>query len=133
MKEINEITGQIVTAAFTLHSKIGPGLFESVYETLVAADLERRGLRVERQKEVPIFYEGRRFDRGFRADLIVEDCVLIEIKSVLELDKVFFKQTLTYLRLMDFRVGFLINFGAEHLRDSIHRIVNKFEDGKLRR
>jgi GxxExxY protein len=117
-----------VTAAFKIHTKLGPGLFESVYQTVLVAELENAELHVECEKEVPIIFEGRRFEKGFRADIIVEKSVLVEVKSVRKLDPVFAKQTITYLRLTDLRVGLLINFGAPHLRDAIKRFVNKLEE-----
>jgi iron complex transport system substrate-binding protein len=124
MRELNDISGQIVDAAFHIHSKLGPGLLESVYEAILAKELERRGLRVERQRPVPIEFDGMRFDEGFRADLIVENAVIVELKSVEHLAPVHSKQVLTYLRLLDFRLGLLINFGAPVIKDGIKRIVN---------
>jgi len=126
MKELNEISGEIVDAAFHIHSTLGPGLLETVYEVVLARQLERRGLSVERQKIVPIEFEGLHFDEGFRADLIVEHCVIVELKSVERLAPVHSKQLLTYLRLLDYRLGLLINFGAPLIKDGIQRIVNKF-------
>src|SRR5687768_6955243 len=111
MSEINRITGQILNSCLHIHSDLGPGLFESVYETVLAHDLQQRGLRVERQKAVPIKYNGLYVDCAFRADLIVEQCVIVEIKSVADLAPVHSKQLLTYLRLLDYRVGILVNFG----------------------
>ncbi len=125
MPDLNSISGMIVDAAFHIHSTLGPGLLESVYEVVLVHDLEKRGLKVERQKPVPIEYDGIRFDEGFRADLIVENCVVVELKSVEELSRVHSKQLLTYLRLLDYRLGLLINFGAPVIRDGIRRIVNR--------
>jgi len=125
MQDINLISGQIVDAAFHIHSKLGPGLLESVYEVVLAKDLERRGLYVERQKSIPIEFEGLHFEEGFRADLIVERAVIVELKSVELLAPVHYKQLLTYLRLLDYRLGLLINFGAPVIRDGIKRVVNK--------
>jgi GxxExxY protein len=125
MKDLNSITGLIVDAAFHIHSTLGPGLLESVYEVVLGHELEKRGLKVERQKPVPIEFEGIRFEEGFRADLIVENCVVIELKSVEELSRVHSKQLLTYLRLLDYRLGLLINFGAPLIKDGIRRIVNR--------
>ena len=122
---LNQISGQIVDAAFHIHSKLGPGLLESVYEVILAKELERRGLYVERQKSIPIEFEGLHFEEGFRADLIVERAVIVELKSVEVLAPVHPKQLLTYLRLLDYRLGLLINFGAPVLKDGIKRIVNK--------
>jgi iron complex transport system substrate-binding protein len=125
MNGLNQVSGQIVDAAFHIHSKLGPGLLESVYEVILAHELGKRGLKVERQKPVPIEFEGIRFDEGFRADLIVEAAVVVELKSVEELSRVHAKQLLTYLRLLDYRLGLLINFGAPVLRDGIRRVVNR--------
>jgi iron complex transport system substrate-binding protein len=125
VKDLNSISGTIVDAAFHIHSTLGPGLLESVYEVVLAHELEKRGLKVEQQKPVPIEFEGIRFDEGFRADLIVEDCIIVELKSVEELSRVHSKQLLTYLRLLDYRLGLLINFGAPVIKDGIRRIVNR--------
>lgn len=125
IEDLNSISGAIVDAAFHIHRTLGPGLLESVYEVVLAHELEKRGLKVERQKPVPIQFEGIRFDEGFRADLIVEKCVIVELKSVEELSRVHTKQLLTYLRLLDYRLGLLINFGAPVIKDGIRRIVNR--------
>ncbi len=122
---VNEIARQIVDAAFHVHCALGPGLLESVYEAVLARELEKRGLKVERQKAVPIRYEGMQFDEGFRADLVVEDAVLVELKSVEQLARVHSKQVLTYIRLLDYRLGLLINFGAPVIKEGIRRIVNR--------
>ncbi len=103
---------------------MGPGLLESVYETVLAYELEKRGLRIKRQVPVAIVYENLKFDEGFRADLIVEDKVIIELKSVEKVNPVHKKQLLTYLRLTDKKLGLLINFGSEFIRDGISRVVN---------
>lgn len=124
-EQLNQISGQIVDAAFHIHSKLGPGLLESVYEVILAKELERRGLFIERQKAVPIEFEGLHFEEGFRADLVVERAIIVELKSVETLAPVHSKQLLTYLRLLDYRLGLLINFGAPLLKDGVKRIVNK--------
>jgi iron complex transport system substrate-binding protein len=125
MKDLNSISGTIVDAAFHIHSRLGPGLLDSVYEVVLAHELQKRGLKVERQKPVPIEFEGIRFDEDFRVDLIVKNCVIVELKSVEELSRVHSKQVLTYLRLLDYRLGLLINFGAPVIKDGIRRIVNR--------
>ena len=125
MRDLNLISGTVVDAAYHIHSALGPGLLESVYEVILARELEKRGLQVERQKPVPIVFDGLRFDEGFRADLIVENCVVVELKSVEEIARVHAKQLLTYLRLLDFRLGLLINFGAPVIKDGIRRVVNR--------
>ena len=119
----NEIAREIVDAAFKLHTELGPGLLESVYEVLLAKDLTMRGLSVERQKPVSFEYRGVRFDEGFRADLIVSDLVIVELKSVEELHPSHKKQLKTYLRLSGKRLGLLINFGAPLIKEGIHRVV----------
>jgi GxxExxY protein len=124
MKELDEITGAVVDAAVKIHQSLGPGLLESVYEVVLARDLERRGLRVERQKSVPFEYDGLRFDEGLRVDLLVEGCVVVELKSVEKLAPVHGKQLLTYLRLLNLQVGLLLNFGAGTMREGLHRVVN---------
>ncbi len=123
-EEIEGIARKAVDAAFQIHSRLGPGLLESVYEAVLARELVRRGFRVQRQVAVPIVFDGFHFDEGFRADLIVEEKLLIELKSVEILAPVHGKQTLTYLRLLDFRLGLLINFGAALFKEGIKRIAN---------
>jgi GxxExxY protein len=120
----NEIAKIVVDAAFHIHTKLGPGLLESVYEVVLAAQLRKRGLRVERQVPIPIQFEELTFDEGFRADIIVEDKVILELKSVEQTVPVHRKQVLTYLRLADKRLGLLINFGAALLKDGVTRLVN---------
>jgi iron complex transport system substrate-binding protein len=124
MSDLNKISGEIVDVAFHIHSKLGPGLLELVYEVILARELEKRGLLAERQRIVPIEWEDIRFDEGFRADLVVENAVVVELKSVEQIAPVHSKQLLTYLRLLDCRLGLLINFGAPVMKDGIKRIVN---------
>ncbi len=123
----NDIAKIIVDAAFKVHKDLGPGLFESVYETVMAHEIKGRGLVVERQKAIPINYEGLAFDEGFRADLVVDNKVIVELKSVETISPVHKKQLLTYLRLADKRLGLLINFGANLIKDGIVRVVNGLE------
>ena len=120
----NEIAKIIVDAAFQIHKRLGPGLLESVYEVVLAHELKKRGLRVKRQVPVAIVYDDIKFDEGFRADLIIEDKVIVELKSVENIVPVHKKQLLTYLRLSDKGLGLLINFGSELIRDGISRVVN---------
>lgn len=120
----NEIAKQIVDVAFKIHTTFGPGLLESVYETVMAYELQKRGLRVRRQQAIPVIYEDVKMDLGFRADLIVEDKVVVEIKSVEAIAPVHKKQLLTYLRLTDKRLGLLINFNVELIKNGITRVVN---------
>ena len=124
----NEVATQVVDAAYKVHTTLGPGLLESVYETVLAFELEKRGLRVSRQTAIPVKYETVELDEGFRADLIVEGAVILELKSVEKIAAVHKKQLLTYLRLADIRLGLLINFGAELIRDGITRVVNGLQE-----
>jgi len=124
----NQIAQIVVDAAFRIHKELGPGLLESVYEVVLARDLEKRGLAVVRQKPVPIIYDGVKFDEGFRADIVVQDTVLIELKAIEEIAPVHKKQLLTYLRLMDKRLGLLINFGSSMIKNGIFRVVNGLEE-----
>jgi GxxExxY protein len=120
----NEIAKIIVDAAFQVHKRLGPGLLESVYEVILAHELKKRGLNVKRQVPVPIVFDEIKFNEGFRADLIVEEKVIVELKSVEKVSNVHKKQLLTYLRLADKKLGLLINFGTELIRDGISRVVN---------
>jgi len=120
----NEIAKEIVDAAYKIHTTLGPGLFESVYETVMAHELKNRGLKVVRQQAIPVTWENVHLEAGFRADLIVEDKVIIEIKSVENLAPVHRKQLLTYLRLTGLKLGLLINFDTELIKDGIARVVN---------
>ena len=121
----NQITYQIRGAIYDVYKKLGPGLLESVYEEAMVYELEKKGLKVERQLEVPIHYDGHILKTPLRLDLLVEDRVVVELKSVKELQDVFFKQTRTYLRLLDLKVGILVNFNTDDiLEDSIYRVVN---------
>jgi GxxExxY protein len=124
----NAIAKEVVDAAFRVHTTLGPGLLESVYQTVLAYELGRRGLRTVSQQVIPVIYENVRIDTGFRADLVVEDKVIVEIKSVEVLLPVHKKQLLTYLRLADKRLGLLINFQVALIKDGITRIVNGLED-----
>lgn len=125
-RAIDDITGQIVDAAFKVHTSLGPGLLESVYEMVLAKELETRGLQTERQKPVSFEFDGLRFEDAFRVDLLVEGLVVVELKSVETLAPVHSKQLLTYLRLLHLSVGLLINFGAATLKEGLHRIVNNY-------
>ncbi len=128
---LNRITGEIVDAAYELHTALGPGLLESVYEAVLARDLERRGIKAARQVPLSFEYEGLRFSEALWIDILVESRVIVEIKSVEKLAPVHPKQLLTYLRLLKLPVGLLINFGAAHLNDGLKRIVNGFRDGNI--
>jgi iron complex transport system substrate-binding protein len=126
MRDIDEVTGAIVDVAYQIHTELGPGLLESVYEAILAQRLVRLGLTVERQKAVPIQFDGLTFDEGFRIDLLVDGRVVVELKSAESLAPVHAKQVLTYLRLMNLRVGLLVNFGAPELSEGLRRIVNSY-------
>jgi len=121
----NEIATIIVDAAFKIHTTLGPGLLESVYEAALKYELQKRGLKVLQQVGIAIAYEGLDLGIGFRADLVVGDKVVIEIKSIEALAAVHSKQLATYLRFMDFRLGLLINFNVELIRNGIRRVVNR--------
>jgi GxxExxY protein len=118
----------VVGAAITLHKELGSGLLETVYEVVLARELERRGLKVQRQVKIPIEFDGIKFEEGFRSDIIVENKVMLELKSVECVAKAQKKQLLTYLRLTGMKLGFLINFGEALMRDGITRIVNGLEE-----
>jgi len=122
--EINDITGIIIEESINIHKSIGPGLLESVYEEILCYRLVKRALFVERQKPIPVFFEEVRMDIGFRADLIVEQSVVAEIKSIETIVPVHPKVLLTYLRLSDKRVGLIINFNEVVLKNGIKRVVN---------
>jgi GxxExxY protein len=123
---LNEITGAIITAAMKVHSVLGPGLLESVYEACLAYELEKMGLRVERQKPVPLVYEEVKLDCGFRADLLVEGQVIAEIKAKESLHPIDQAQILSHLRILGLQVGLLINFHVVSLKDGIKRMVNGY-------
>ena len=128
MLKENKIATLIVDAAYNVHTKLGPGLLESVYEKALANELEKRELSIKRQYPIPIQYDGLVFDEGFKADIMVEDSVIVELKSVESIAPVYKKQLLTYLRLANKRLGLLINFGAPLIKKGIFRIVNGLED-----
>src|ERR1700730_12311433 len=123
----NEIAKQILDAAFVVHTKLGPGLLESVYEVVLAHELRKKGLTVERERPMPITYDGVRFDEAFRSDLLVNSQIIVELKAVETLTGLHAKQVLTQLRLSNLKLGLLLNFGDAHLKNGIKRIIN----GKL--
>lgn len=127
----NKIGREVVDAAVEVHRRLGPGLLESVYETALAHELEIRDLRVDRQIPVAITYKSLNFDEGFRADIIVEDRVILELKAVEQMSKVHHRQLFTYLKLRGLRLGYLLNFGAPLMKDGISRIINGLEDESL--
>lgn len=124
----NEIAKIVVDACYHIHINLGPGLLESVYEAILAHELESRGLRAHRQVPIPVHWNGQMFDEGFRADIVVDDKLIIELKSVETVAPVHAKQLLTYLKLTDRRLGLLVNFGEAKIKDGIRRVVNGLDD-----
>jgi GxxExxY protein len=120
----NEIARRVLDSAFLVHTKLGPGLLESVYEVALAHELRKLGFEAERQKPMPIRYDGILFEEGYRTDLLVDGKVIVELKSVGALSAVHAKQVLTQLRLSELKLGLLINFGEAHLKNGIKRIIN---------
>ena len=133
MTPIDQISGEILDTSIRLHRELGPGLLESVYETVLAGKLAAAGYRVERQKPVDIVFEGQRFTAAFRIDLVVEESVLVEIKSVERLSPAHAKQLITYLRLTKQPLGLLVNFGGATLKEGFKRLVNEYEPSASRR
>ncbi len=124
MSSENEVARQIVDAAYKIHVKTGPGLLESAYEAMLVYELRKRGLLVQQQQPIPLIYDDVQLEVGYRADLIVNDLVIVELKSVEKVAPVHKKQLLTYLKLADKRLGLLINFGAPLIKQGISRVVN---------
>lgn len=129
--QINAITGEIVDAAIKVHSALGPGLMESVYEICLTHELRKRDLRVQQQVHLPVVYEGIRIEAGYRLDLLVEETVVVELKAVESVLPVHKAQLLSYLRLSGKPVGLLLNFNVIHMRDGIRRIVNRLPEPAL--
>jgi GxxExxY protein len=126
VKPIDEITSDVIGIAMRLHRDLGPGLFESVYETVLAGKLHDLGYKVDRQLPVDIEFEGRHFPAAFKIDLLIDDRLIVEIKSVDQPNASHAKQLLTYLRLMKLPVGLVVNFGGASLKDGIRRVVNDY-------
>ena len=124
----NHIAAAVVDAAYKIHTTLGPGLLESVYESTLEYELKKRGLNVRQQVALPVYYEEIKLNVGFRIDLLVNDKVIIEIKSVEALSPIHRKQLETYLRLTDLRLGLLINFNVELIKHGIQRVVNRLAD-----
>ena len=127
MKSLDDISGTVLDLSIRMHRELGPGLLESVYETVLAGKLASLGYRVDRQKPIDIHFDGQRFDAAFRIDLLIESSVLIEIKSVERLNPVHAKQLLSYLRLTKQPLGLLINFGGATLKEGFKRLVNDYD------
>ena len=124
MKYQNMLARIIVDSAFQIHYRLGPGLFESVYETLMMYELKKRNIPVESQKAMPVYYDHIVFDEGFRADLVVDKTVIVELKSVEKVLPMHKKQLLTYLKISNLQLGLLVNFGEPKIKDGITRLVN---------
>ena len=126
--ELNDISGVVVDQSVKIHQALGPGLLESVYQRILGYELRKAGLTVETEVPVPVEWDGHIIDESFRADMIVDGSVLIELKSIESLQPVHKKQTLTYLKLSNIRLGLIVNFGAPLMKDGIHRIVNNLPE-----
>ena len=121
---INELSGTVVDICFNIHRDLGPGLFESVYEEIFCFELASRGYSFRRQDPIPVFWKGKKMNLGFKADVIIEDQIILEIKSVEQLAPVHYKQVLTYLKLTNKKLGLLVNFNEALIKDGIRRVVN---------
>jgi GxxExxY protein len=126
MTSENEITQAIIGCAMKVHTTLGPGLLESAYEACLYYEALKAGLFVERQKPIPLVYEQVKLDCGYRADLVVEKKIIVEVKSVEALNEIHLMQTLTHIKLLDFRLGLLINFNVLRLKDGIKRVANNY-------
>lgn len=123
----DDLTYSIRGCIFNVYNKLGPGLFESVYESALCYELDKAGLKFKRQQNLPVYYDDIILDVAFRIDIFVEDRIVIEIKSVEELSKVHYKQIITYLKLLDISIGILVNFNTDVIKDAIKRIVNNYK------
>lgn len=129
--EINKLTGIIVDLCIKIHSKIGPGCFERVYEEILYYELTKMGLKIQRQMLLPITYEELNISNAYKLDLLVEDKLVLELKTLDPLPSVYFKQVRTYLSLLNLKYGMLLNFKVELMKDGIHRVFNNFGDETL--
>jgi GxxExxY protein len=120
----NQLTGEIISAAIEVHRQVGPGLLESVYEECMTFELAERGLHIERQLELPIFYKGKKLGMDYRIDLLVDQTVIVELKSVYKLEKIHEAQLLTYLKMANKRFGLLMNFNVPMMKQGIRRLLN---------
>lgn len=123
-QQTEEIAAKVVDAAFTVHRQLGPGLLEKVYESCFCYELEKNGLHFKRQVEFPIMYDGKQLEEKLRLDVIIENSIICELKVVEEVNPIYYAQVLSYLRLLDKRLGFLINFNVNKIKDGIKRIIN---------
>ncbi len=126
--ELNRITGAIIAAAIAIHRTLGSGLLESAYRKCLVVELTRAGFRCEQKRPIPLIYKGVRIDPAYEADVVVDGCVIVEVKAVEVLHEIYERQLSTYLRLADCRVGLLLNFGGLTLKGGIRRVVNGFPD-----
>jgi len=131
VQNINQVTGQIVDAMMKVHSALGPGLLESAYEGCLAYELRKRGLKVLTQVVQPVLYDNVRIDVGYRIDLLVDDCVIVELKSVEKLAPIHEAQLLTYLKLSGLNIGLLANFNVLHMRDGVQRMVHELQEDPM--
>jgi GxxExxY protein len=131
--QLNDVTGAIIETAIEIHRRLGPGLLESVYRKILAYELRKKGFEVQEEWPIAVMWDNLQMELGFRADLIVNGVVLVELKSVETVPKVASKILLTYLRIADLRLGLLINFGEELLKNGIHRIANNYVENDSRR
>ena len=125
-KRLNDLSGQVIGAAIKVHSALGPGILESAYEACLEYELKQRRISIESQVALPIIYDGKKIDAGYRIDLLVENSLIVELKAVEKINNIHKTQLLSYLKLSDLRLGLLINFNVTRLKEGIHRIVNKF-------
>jgi GxxExxY protein len=125
---INDITHQVIDAAMTVHTALGPGLLERAYEACLIHEIKKKGITVESQVQLPVKYDGVEVDIGYRVDLLVEDKVIVELKSAESISKIHKAQLLSYLKMSNMPVGLLINFNVVHLRNGIIRMANKYKD-----
>jgi len=123
--KLNQMSGEIIDAAMAVHSALGPGLLESVYETCLCYELNKLGVRTQTQVQLPVCYDSLELDAGYRLDLLVENCIIVELKAVEKILPIHQAQLLTYLKLSDKPIGLLINFNSVHLKDSIKRMVHR--------
>jgi len=126
--QLNQLSNVIIGAALRVHDELGPGMLESAYEACLMFELLDRGVKVEREKTLPLIYRGHRLDCGFRLDLLVEDAIIVEVKSIERLERVHSAQLLSYLRLLKLKLGLLFNFNVKWLQDGIKRVVNAFPE-----
>lgn len=126
--QLNKLSGIILDASIEVHRNLGPGLLESVYEHCLMKELHNRGIKAERQVPLPVFYKDEKLDVGFRADILVEDAIIIELKSVREVDEIHRAQIITYLKITGNKLGLLINFNVRRLIDGYERFVNGIDD-----